>query len=64
MGTGLSVPSAQLLGRGAQGRSFAGEWEGAPAAALGADALLGEKTGRGGETRAAGPAQSSPGHGE
>jgi hypothetical protein len=64
MGTGLSVPSAQLLGRGAQGRSFAGEWEGAAAAALGADALLGEKTDRGGGTRASGPAQPSPDHGE
>jgi hypothetical protein len=64
MRTGLSVPSAQLLGRGAQGRSFAGEWEGAAAAALGVDALLGEKTDRGGGTRASRPAQPSPGHGE
>jgi hypothetical protein len=64
MGTGLSVPSAQLLGRGAQGRSFAGEWQGVAASALGTDALLGEKTGRGGGTRVSGPAQPSPGHGE
>ena len=60
MGTGLSVPSAQLLDRGAQGRSFTDEWEGAAAAALGADALLVEKMDRGGGTRASGPAQPSP----
>jgi hypothetical protein len=45
MGTGLGVPSARRLGRGAQGARLAGEG-GAAAVALGADAWLGEKTER------------------
>jgi hypothetical protein len=46
MGTGLGVPSARRLGRGAQGARLTGEG-GAVAAALGADAWLREKRERG-----------------
>jgi hypothetical protein len=73
MGTGLGVPSARRLGRGAQGARLAGEGGhgccGARRRRLArgeerkGGGWLGALATRGGEVRAAGLAQPSPGHG-